>query len=97
MEPTPEQLAVIGTDLNAGEALKCIAFAGTGKTSTLCEYSKLRPLDQMLYVAFNKSVQLDAEAKFPANVMCRTIHSLAYQSIGKSFANLGNLHFFIIT
>lgn len=97
MTPTPEQEAVISHDLKAGDALKVIAFAGAGKTSTLVEYTKARAMDQFLYCAFNKSVQVEAEGKFPANVMSRTIHSLAYQAIGRKFANLGNVPFFLVT
>ena len=97
MKPTPEQEVVIGTDLKASDALKVVAFAGAGKTSTLVEYSRVRPLEQFLYVAFNKSVQTEAEGKFPANVMSRTIHSLAYQAIGRKFSNLGNVPFFLVT
>jgi F-box protein 18 (helicase) len=97
MNPTEEQQAVINSDLKAGDALKVVAFAGTGKTATLAEYARSHPMDQMLYAAFNKSVQVDAEKRFPANVLARTVHSLAYQSIGKTFQNLGNLPFFLIT
>lgn len=97
MKPTPEQEAVIAHDLQSGEALKVVAFAGAGKTSTLVEYAKARPMDQILYAAFNKSVQVEAEGKFPANVMSRTIHSLAYQAIGRKFANIGNVPFFLVT
>lgn len=97
MNPTPEQQAVISSDLKPSEALKVVAFAGTGKTATLAEYARSHPMDQMLYAAFNKSVQVDAEAKFPANVLARTVHSLAFQSIGKTFENIGNLPFFLIT
>ncbi len=97
MNPTPEQQAVIDYDLKSGSALKVIAFAGAGKTSTLNEYAKARPMDQFLYCAFNKTTQVEAESKFPANVMSRTIHSLAYQAVGRKFANLGNLPFFLIT
>ena len=97
MNPTDEQKAVINSDLKSGDALKVVAFAGTGKTATLAEYAKCHPMDQMLYAAFNKSVQVDAEQKFPKNVLARTVHSLAYQSIGKTFQNLGNLQFFLIT
>lgn len=97
MNPTLEQQDVIAHDLNAGEALKVIAFAGAGKTSTLVEYTKARPMEQFLYCAFNKSVQVEAEGKFPANCMSRTIHSLAYQAIGRKFSNLGNVPFFLVT
>ena len=97
MKPTEEQQAVIDSDLKSGEALKVIAFAGTGKTATLAEYAQAHAMDQCLYLAFNKSVQTDAERKFPANTLCRTVHSMAFQAIGKQYTNIGNLPFFLIT
>lgn len=97
MNLTEEQQAVVSTDLAASAALKVIAFAGAGKTSTLCEYARVRPMDQFAYIAFNKSVQSDAERRFPANVSCRTIHSLAFQAVGRKFNNIGNVPFFLIT
>jgi F-box protein 18 (helicase) len=40
---TNEQKDIIACDLAPGEILKIMAFAGTGKTSTLVEYTKKRP------------------------------------------------------
>jgi hypothetical protein len=34
-----------------------------------------------LYLAYNKSTQLAAQAYFPAHVACRTMHSLAYRAM----------------
>ena len=82
---TPEQSEIVRTDLKPGEILKIIAFAGTGKTTTLFEYTKERPKLRFLYVAFNKSVQIEASAKFPKNVQCRTAHSLAWSGFGAKF------------
>ena len=82
---TPEQSEIVRTDLKPGEILKIIAFAGTGKTTTLFEYTKERPKLRFLYVAFNKSVQIEASAKFPNNVHCRTAHSLAWPGFGVKF------------
>ncbi len=79
---TQEQKKIVACDLRPGESLKVIAFAGTGKTSTLVEYTRARPGMRFLYVAFNKSVQLEAAEKFPKNVIARTSHSLAYRAIG---------------
>jgi F-box protein 18 (helicase) len=79
---TPEQNSIVDCDLSPGEALKIIAFAGTGKTSTLIAYAKARPRMRFLYVAFNKSVQLEAAAKFPQNVVSRTSHALAFHTHG---------------
>jgi F-box protein 18 (helicase) len=82
---TSEQSEIVRTDLKPGEILKIIAFAGTGKTSTLFEYTKERPELRFLYVAFNKSVQIEASAKFPNNVRCKTAHSLAWPGFGVKF------------
>ncbi|MBF0235702.1 MAG: ATP-dependent helicase [Desulfamplus sp.] len=85
MQLTPEQKAIVHCDLHGHETLKIIAFAGTGKTTVLNEYTKARPQLRFLYVAFNKSVQSEAESKFPGNVNCRTAHSLAWQLFGSKY------------
>ena len=82
MHTTFEQKKIIDTDLAPGQVLKVLAFAGTGKTTTLVAYARKRPGRRFLYLAFNKSVQLEAAKKFPANVMARTAHSLAFQAKG---------------
>ena len=75
---TSEQKEIINADLLPGDTLKIMAFAGTGKTTTLVEYTKKRPKMRFLYIAFNKSVQLEATQKFPNNVTARTTHALAF-------------------
>jgi F-box protein 18 (helicase) len=79
---TKEQQAIVGCDLEPGQTLKVMAFAGTGKTSTLVAYAKARPRMRFLYLAFNKSVQLEAAARFPSNVVARTAHALAFRTHG---------------
>ena len=79
---TKEQQAIVGCDLKPGQTLKVMAFAGTGKTSTLVAYAKARPRMRFLYLAFNKSVQLEAAARFPSNVVARTAHALAFRTHG---------------
>jgi superfamily I DNA/RNA helicase len=61
------------------------AYAGTGKTSTLVKYAEARPGERMLYLAFNKAVQMEGQARFPRNVECRTTHSLAYREFGAPY------------
>ncbi len=85
MELTPEQSQIINCNINYGQTLKVIAFAGTGKTSTLIEYTKARPWGKFLYVCFNKSTQIEAANKFPRNVFCKTAHSLAYREFGSKY------------
>ena len=44
------------------------------------------PQKRMLYVAFNKAVQVEAGSSFPRNVTCRTAHALAYRAFGARMA-----------
>ncbi|XP_019645849.1 PREDICTED: F-box DNA helicase 1-like [Branchiostoma belcheri] len=80
-----EQLRIINHELKPRETIKIIAFAGTGKTTTLVEYTKLRPHMKFLMLAYNKSVQEQAVKIFPGNVECSTVHSLAYSDCGERF------------
>ncbi|MEI7980997.1 MAG: UvrD-helicase domain-containing protein [Bacteroidota bacterium] len=84
MNFTPEQRAIIHSSGN----IKINAVAGSGKTSTLLGYAEeRRNSGPILYIAFNKSVKIEAERKFAAlelsNVKVETAHSLAYSYIVK--------------
>jgi hypothetical protein len=61
-------------------------LAGTGKTSTLKLIAKRllkeQPGKKIVYIAFNKSVQTEAEASMPSNVESRTADSIAWRAIG---------------
>jgi superfamily I DNA/RNA helicase len=79
---TEEQKAILATDTD----IAVNAVAGSGKTSTMIEYAASRPAgSRILYLAFNKSVKLEAARKFAArgltNVTVETAHSLAYRYI----------------
>jgi len=57
MNLTQEQLDIIHS---TGD-IKINAIAGSGKTTTIIEYAKARPKNsRILYLAFNKSVKLEA-------------------------------------
>lgn len=82
MQLTEEQYKVINSTGN----IKINAVAGSGKTTTIIEYAKARPKNsKILYIAFNKSVRLEAIRKFDeqglTNVKVETAHSLAYKYI----------------
>ena len=82
MELTKEQYDIINSTGN----IKINAVAGSGKTTTIIEYTKARPKEsKILYLAFNKSVKLEAAKKFADkglnNVKVETAHSLAYKNI----------------
>jgi len=82
MELTREQLAIIKSTGN----IKINAVAGSGKTTTIIEYAATRPKgSRILYLAFNKSVKLEAVRMFAEkgldNVKVETAHSLAFKHI----------------
>lgn len=82
MELTKEQYDIINSTGN----IKINAVAGSGKTTTVIEYARARPKSsKILYLAFNKSVKIQAAQKFNQqglrNVKVETAHSLAYKHI----------------
>jgi F-box protein 18 (helicase) len=82
MKLTPEQNEIINSTGN----IKINAVAGSGKTTTVIEYAKTRPkTSKILYLAFNKSVRLEATKKFRekglSNVKVETAHSLAFKNV----------------
>ena len=83
--PTPEQQDILDA-VAAGGTVAISACAGTGKTSTLRMIAEQSPDRRVLYVAFNKAVQVDAAASFPNNVKARTAHALAYPRFGPRLA-----------
>ncbi|MBU3848371.1 MAG: AAA family ATPase, partial [Candidatus Acinetobacter avistercoris] len=64
-----------------GESFKVIAYAGTGKTTTLKLVSDAMQHRRGMYLAFNKAIATEAQNKFHGNVDCRTFHSLAFRSV----------------
>ncbi|MGC0153591.1 UvrD-helicase domain-containing protein [Chromobacterium vaccinii] len=79
---TDEQLAVV--ECNKRDI--CVnAFAGSGKTTTVEAYARHRPRVKMLYLAFNKAMQVEAKARFPPNVKCMTTHAVAYSTTGREY------------
>lgn len=88
MTLTDEQQKVVDYPLGKGEVLKVIAYAGTGKTSTLVEHAKAHPDSRILYLAFNRSVAEEAKRKFGMNVSARTVNSLAWGAMRKKFGEI---------
>ncbi|MHC3455905.1 UvrD-helicase domain-containing protein [Streptomyces prasinus] len=84
--PTDEQAAALEAFKNSGH-LAIQAGAGTGKTSTLVFLAEQMPLRRGRYLAFNRAIALDAAARFPSAVQCKTAHSLAYAALGHRYRN----------
>lgn len=84
--PTDEQLNALDA-YRTGNNIVIEAGAGTGKTSTLQLLARDTPNRRGLYVAFNKAIATEAARKFHGTaVQARTVHSLAFASVGKGYA-----------
>lgn len=81
--PTKEQQQSIELAVN-NYLLKIDAGAGSGKTSSLTFIADVLP-QESLYLSYNKSMAEEASQKFPAHVVCKTVHALAYQYVGSSY------------
>ena len=79
--PTQEQQAILDAVAD-GKTTAISAGAGTGKTSTLRMIAEARPEAKMLYIAYNKAIQVEAANSFPKNVTAKTAHALAYRKFG---------------
>lgn len=85
---TEEQVAVIKSEPGAAGIIKVIAFAGTGKTTTLAAYARARPSRRFLYIVFNVSVREESTRKFPPNVQVTNIHRLAFSAVGWKYSKV---------
>lgn len=81
MKPTEEQSTCVDLALKGGN-LAISALAGSGKTSTLLLIAEAMTTKHIAYLAFNRAIADYAATKFPANVECVTVHSLAYRAVG---------------
>lgn len=85
-DPTAEQEAITEAS-KTNKSGVAQARAGCGKTTMLDQVARARPRTQMGYIAYNKSIATEAQARFPRNVECRTAHSFAFQAVGKKYAD----------
>ncbi|WP_202868926.1 AAA family ATPase [Kribbella antibiotica] len=78
--PTPEQEDAVAA-FRRGDDLVLQAGAGTGKTTTLTMLGTATRR-QGRYLAFNKSIAVEAERRFGSNIRSSTAHSLAFKAVG---------------
>ena len=83
MKPTEEQEECIEA-FQTGGKVKISAYAGTGKTTGVEMIAKSTEKSGV-YLAFNKSIADEAKRRFPVNVTCSTVHSMAFKEVVKRF------------
>ena len=85
MQRSEEQEAIINASFE--KIMLIMAYAGTGKSTTLKEYCKARLESSFLYFVFSKDMKGDATESFKnvPNVKITTFHALAFAAIGKTY------------
>lgn len=85
---TEEQAAIVEA-YAGGSALRVVAYAGAGKTTTLQRMAQSQPGRRGLYLAFNRAIADEAARKFQGtSTDARTAHSLAYRAVkGMGFSD----------
>ncbi|KAF3826993.1 hypothetical protein GH733_002479 [Mirounga leonina] len=94
---THEQQLILSHKMEPLQVVKIMAFAGTGKTSTLVKYAEKWSESRFLYVTFNKSIAKQAGLVFTSNVICKTFHSMAYGHVGRKYQLKKKLNLFKLT
>lgn len=84
MQWTHEQSPIIQSE---APKLLIQAGAGSGKTTTLVGYAQHHSRLRILYLCYNKSVEIAARGRFPRNVVNKTAHGLAYAVYGTQFSH----------
>ncbi len=78
MNLTPEQSAIV-IHIRKTKGLTLVsAVAGAGKTTLLVSIADTLKSINGLYLAYTKSIAVEAARKFPDSIHCCTTHSLAY-------------------
>lgn len=75
----------VGPVISQARRLLISAAAGSGKTHTLEAYASRRPNENILYLVYNKAVQIEAAGRFPENVERRTAHCISYSAAARQF------------
>jgi len=81
---TKEQKDII---FSTEDKVKVSALSGSAKSSTLYYFAKEHPFSKILYVVYNKSMQLESQNLFQSqkHVNIRTLHSIGYETVGKFY------------
>ncbi len=95
-KPSPEQQAIFDYVLairskSGKKALAIRALAGTGKTTSVVEMTKLVPGISGVYVAFNRDIVTEVEPKLKGTgIVPKTFHSLGNAALRKAVPACGS-------
>ena len=87
-KPTEEQERIFLFLKKRPEHLLIKAYAGAGKTSTIVEAVKMLPSDKnIMFLAFNKHIQMELKTKLPEHVRCYTTYGLGTSAIKRKYGD----------
>ena len=87
-KPTSEQERIYMFTKKRHENLLIKARAGSGKTFTAIECSKLLPKDKsILFLAFNKHIQQELKEKLPEYIRCYTTYGLGNAAVKRKYGD----------
>lgn len=82
MTPSAYQQRIFDFVANDSRSALIEAVAGSGKTTTIVEAIKLLPVgSKVLFLAFNKSIAVELQARLPAWATAATFHSIGLKCI----------------
>ena len=85
MTPSPYQQAIYDAIKHGKESLVISAVAGSGKTTTIVEATKLLgELQSVLFLAFNKRIVVELAKRLPPHIEVRTLNSLGHRALTSS-------------
>jgi len=88
MKATKEQIRFWKFLKKRPENILIKAYAGTGKTFTIVEGLKYIPSDKKItYLAFNRHIKEDLEAKLPNHVKCYTTYGVGLGALKKVYGD----------
>lgn len=87
LTPTSEQLHVLSLVRESQDNILISALAGAAKTTTLVLIAEALRAHPMLFLAFNKRIQLEMQERLPGNCTAMTLNGIGHkvwmQAIGK--------------
>ena len=88
IKPTKEQERIFQFTKKRPENILIKAYAGAGKTTTIVEAVKLLPADkQIMFLAFNKHIQVELKTKLPEHVRCYTTYGLGMSALKRKYGD----------
>jgi len=76
--PTPEQSAILSFVASSRDNLIVSALAGAAKTSTLVRIAEALAGTSMLFLAFNKRIQVEMKERLPSTCEVKTLNGLGH-------------------